>query len=48
MISIIEINKDTLSAVPEVKTALQNVSGDGMELVSTIAKLNKLKLVQDA
>lgn len=44
----IEINKDTLSAVPEVKTALQNVSGDGMELVSTIAKLNKLKLVQDA
>lgn len=44
----IEINKDTLSAVPEVKQALQNISGDGLELLATIAKLNKLKTVQDS
>ena len=44
----IEVNKDTLSAVPEVRQALQNISGDGLELTSTIAKLNKLKAVQEA
>lgn len=44
----IEVNKDTLSAVPEIRQALQNVSGDGLELTATIAKLNKLKAVQDA
>jgi hypothetical protein len=44
----IEVNKDTLSAVPEIKQALQNISGDGLELVATIAKLNKLKTIQDS
>jgi len=44
----IELNKDTLSAVPDIKRELQNLSGDGLELTSTIAKLNKLKVVQDA
>jgi hypothetical protein len=43
----IEVNKDTLAVVPEIKKALQNVSGDGLELTATVDKLNKLKLVQD-
>lgn len=43
----IELNKDTLSAVPEIKRELQNLSGDGLELTATVAKLNKLKDVQD-
>lgn len=44
----IEVNKDTLSAVPEVRQSLQNISGDGLELTATIGKLNDLKKVQDA
>jgi len=44
----IELNKDTLSVVPVIKQELQNISGDGLELTATIAKLNKLKAVQDA
>lgn len=44
----IEIHKDTLSAVPEVRQELQNVAGDGLELTATIEKLNKLKTVQDS
>jgi hypothetical protein len=43
----IELNKDTLSAVPDIKRELQNLSGDGLELTATIDKLNKLKLIQD-
>jgi hypothetical protein len=44
----IDVNKDTLSAVPEVRQSLQNISGDGLELTATIGKLNDLKKVQDA
>lgn len=44
----IELNKDTLSAVPEVKQALSNISADGLELSATIGKLSDLKKVQDA
>ena len=44
----IEVNKDTLSAVPEVRQQLQNIAGDGLELTATIAKLNDLKKIQDS
>jgi hypothetical protein len=44
----IELNKDTLSAIPEIRQELQNISGDGLELTATISKLNSLKAVQDA
>ena len=44
----IEVNKDTLSAVPEIRDALKNISGDGLELSATLGKLNELKKVQDA
>lgn len=43
----IEVHKDTLSAVPEIRQELQSIAGDGLELTSTIAKLNELKRVQD-
>jgi hypothetical protein len=43
-----EVNKDTLAAVPEVREALKNISGEGLELTSTLGKLNELKKVQDA
>ena len=43
----IELHKDTLSAVPSIRDELKNITGDGLELTSTIDKLNKLKLVQD-
>ena len=44
----IEVNKDTLAAVPEVREALKNISGEGLELTAAIGKLNDLKKVQDA
>lgn len=44
----IEVNKDTLSAVPEIKQEMQSLAGDGLELTATIGKLNKLKAVEDA
>jgi hypothetical protein len=44
----IEVHKDTLAAVPEVREALKNISGEGLELTSTLGKLNDLKKVQDA
>lgn len=44
----IEVNKDTLAAVPEVREALKNISGEGLELSATLGKLNELKKVQDA
>lgn len=44
----IELNKDTLSAVPEVKQALSNISAEGLELSATIGKLSELKKIQDA
>lgn len=43
-----EVNKDTLAAVPEVRDALKNISGDGLELTATLGKLTELKKVQDA
>ena len=43
-----EVNKDTLAAVPEVREALKNISGDGLELTATLGKLTELKKVQDA
>lgn len=43
-----EVNKDTLAAVPEVREALKNISGEGLELTATLGKLNELKKVQDA
>jgi hypothetical protein len=44
----IEVHKDTLAAVPEVRDALKNISGEGLELTATLGKLNDLKKVQDA
>jgi hypothetical protein len=43
-----EVNKDTLAAVPEIREALKNISGDGLELTATLGKLTELKKVQDA
>lgn len=43
-----EVNKDTLAAVPEVREALKNISGEGLELTATLGKLTELKKVQDA
>jgi hypothetical protein len=43
-----EVNKDTLAAVPEVREALKNISGDGLELTATLGKLTELKKFQDA
>jgi len=42
-----EVNKDTLAAVPEIREALKNISGEGLELSATLGKLNELKKVQD-
>lgn len=43
-----EVNKDTLAAVPEVRDALKNISGEGLELTATLGKLTELKKFQDA
>jgi hypothetical protein len=43
-----EVNKDTLAAVPEIREALKNISGEGLELTATLGKLTDLKKVQDA
>jgi len=43
-----EVNKDTLAAVPEIREALKNISGEGLELTSTLGKLAKLKDKQDS
>lgn len=43
-----EVNKDTLAAVPEVREALKNISGEGLELTAALGKLTELKKVQDA
>jgi hypothetical protein len=43
-----EVNKDTLAAVPEVREALKNISGEGLELTATLGKLTDLKKIQDS
>lgn len=43
----IETHKDQLALVPEVKDALTNMKVDGLELVATRNRLDKMRLVQD-
>lgn len=43
----IETHKDQLAIVPEIKDALSNMKTDGLELIATRNRLDKMRLVQD-